>query len=130
MTTYVVTPLPTITVYGLYQSWHTRGYTQADLHRVFDTEAEAKAHGTSLQQASDAGHPHCRHWYYVAPIKCVARLWVVMYQECYEGAISIGICRSREDAEALKAKVIEDPEKYIGNQIDPDEVFIEEDVLR
>lgn len=122
--------LPLRTVYGLYRSWHARGYSQSDLHRVFDFEKDAHAAGTLLQRAGESASIHCRHYYYVAKIKCVARLWLVMYQECHEGAITIGICRSSDDAVALKAKIIDDPEKYIGSQIDPEDVFIEESVLR
>lgn len=127
-TTHAPTPAP-LTVWCLYQSSHARGYVQRDRIRVFDTEEEAEEAAELFRKVEDGKHFAVRSWYWVAPAQCQARLWLLMYQECYEGAIVLGVFSRRADAEAAKVSTALNPYGAIGGLVDAEDLFIEEDLL-
>jgi hypothetical protein len=118
-----------LTVWCLYRTGHPRGYTQRDRAWVLDTEAEAQALAESLRQIEDAKAPAIRRWYWVAPARCRARVWRLMFQECYEGAIVLGVFTRRADAEAALVSTLANPFHLVGETVYAEDLFIEDDLL-
>lgn len=127
-TTHAPTP-PLLTVWCLYRSSNPRGYVLSNRIRVFDTEEEAEQEAERLSRAEDGKHAMLRNWYWTSPAVCQARLWLLMYQECYEGAIVLGVFGRRADAEAAKVSTASNPYGVLGGLVDADDLFIEEDLL-